>query len=127
MADASTVKIPRAPKGLSAEGKALWKTMHQEFDFTGEPQKLAILEQACRVLDTITKLEEEAESGPLTVRGSQGQQVINPLVAEARFQRGLLAQLMTKLGLPDADPEKAEKQMKRSDAARKAAQARWHG
>ena len=121
-----TVTIPRAPKGLEVEGRKLWRAMHTEFNFTGEPQKLAILEQACRVMDTITKLEDAAATQPLTVRGSMGQDTINPLVAEARVQRGTLVTLMSKLGLPDAGPEKADKQLKRSDAGKTGAQARWN-
>jgi hypothetical protein len=81
-----------------------------------------ILAQACRVADIAAELDEAADQAPLTVRGSQNQPVINPLIAEARFQRGLLAQLIGRLGLPDTEEEQAEQaeslSRKRADAGR---------
>lgn len=56
--------------------------------------KLEILAHACRVSDTVAGLERAAAKEPLTVRGSAGQKVIQPLISEIRFQRGLLAQLL---------------------------------
>ena len=53
--------------------------------------------------DIIAELDEHAAEAPLTVKGSQGQPVIQPTLAEARFQRALLAQLLGRLGLPDND------------------------
>ncbi|MHC6213874.1 hypothetical protein [Rhodococcus ruber] len=116
---------PRMPRGLGTEGQKLWRTILEEFDMDNEPGKLRVLQDACRVADTIAELEAGLRGQPLTVKGSQGQSVIHPLIAEARYQRGLLAQLLSKLGLPDADPEVAEQQKRRSEAGRKAAQARW--
>jgi hypothetical protein len=52
---------------------------------------------ACRVSDLIAELERAAAKEPLTVRGSAGQKVIQPLISEIRFQRGLLARLLARL------------------------------
>lgn len=95
--------IPRAPRGLQREGKALWRDTHSTFDFADEPHKVQILAQACRVADVIAEMDEAAAEAPLTVKGSMGQPVISPFIAEARAQRALQAQLLGRLGLPDTD------------------------
>lgn len=87
----------RSPAGLQAAGKRLWRTVTAEFDLEAEPHKLQILAQACRVTDVIADLDEAADEAPLTVKGSMGQQVISPFIAEARAQRSLLAQLLARL------------------------------
>lgn len=92
----------RAPTGLRAGGKKLWRQVNDEFDLDNEPHKQAILAQACKVIDIITELDEAADEAPLTVRGSQQQPVINPLIAEARAQKSLLAQLLARLNFEDA-------------------------
>jgi hypothetical protein len=79
--------------------------MHETFDFDEEPHKVQILLQTCRVADVIAELDDAADDAPLTVKGSQGQQVISPFIAEARAQRALLAQLLARLALPDTDEE----------------------
>jgi hypothetical protein len=68
-------------------------------------------------------LRDAMTSEPLTVRGSQGQQVIHPIIGELRLHRATLASLLKQLGLPD-DQESADAHP-RSVAARAAAQARW--
>ena len=117
--------IPRAPTGLAKAGKDLWKSMHAVFDFEDEPDKLAILEQACRTRDEIDRLEAAMEGQPYTVLGSAKQVQVHPLVSEARFQRKTLAELLSRLGLPDnGDPE--DPRARRSAAGRTAARARWN-
>ena len=113
----------RSPAGLDKAGKALWKSVHDVFDFTEEPAKVQILAQACRVADIVAELDEAADEAPLTVKGSMGQQVISPFIAEARAQRALLAQLLGRLGLPDTDEEAAEKAEKLSQTRQKAAKS----
>jgi hypothetical protein len=113
----------RAPTGLDAAGKRLWKSITDVFDFTEEPGKVQLLAQACRVADIVAELDEAADMAPLTVKGSMGQQVISPFIAEARVQRGLLAQLLGRLGLPDTDEAIAEKAEKLSQTRRKAAKS----
>jgi hypothetical protein len=117
----------RQPAGLDAAGKRLWKSVVDVFDLTDEPHKVQVLTQACRVADIIAELDEHAAEAPLTVKGSQGQPVIQPTLSEARFQRALLAQLLGRLGLPDNDADEAEVERKarRSAAGRTAAKARW--
>jgi len=77
----------RSPAGLGETGKKLWRSIHEVFDFSEEPGKVHLLTQACRVADIIAELDDAAHEAPLTVRGSQGQPVTSPFIAEARVQR----------------------------------------
>ena len=67
------------------------------------------------------------EGQPYTVLGAAKQPVVNPLVSEARFQRALLAQLISRLGLPDNAPDEGVDELaeRRRAAGRIAAKARW--
>lgn len=87
----------RVPAGLQKNGKALWRRITAEFDLKSDPDKAELLFQACKTADQIAELDEEAAVAPLTVKGSMGQPVISPFIAEARVQRGLLAQLLSRM------------------------------
>jgi hypothetical protein len=100
----------------------LWRSTLDVFDFTDEPHKVQILTQACRVADVIAELDEAADAAPLTVMGSTRQQVISPLIAEARAQPALLAQLLAGLALPDTDKESEAKAERLSRTRRRAAE-----
>jgi hypothetical protein len=113
----------RKPAGLGTAGTKLWKSVVEVFDFTEEPGKVQILGQACRVADIVAELDEAADQAPLTVKGSMGQQVISPFIAEARAQRALLAQLLGRLDLPDTDEERDAKAAKLSRTRSKAAKS----
>jgi hypothetical protein len=91
------------------------------FDFAEEPHKVQILTQACRVEDVLAELDEAAHEAPLTVKGSMGQQVISPFIAEARAQRALQAQLLGRLDLPDTDEESEAKAERLSRTRRRSA------
>jgi len=114
------------PNNLGSAGTALWSAMTEEFDFTGEPGKIAILERACRVTDQIARLEEATATEPMTAKGSMGQLVIHPFIQEIRQQTSTLNALIKSLGLPDTDEEAASKARSRHRAATKAANARWN-
>ena len=94
------------------------------FRLLGGAWKGRLLTQARRVADIIAELDDAADEAPLTVKGSQGQPVISPFIAEARVQRALQAQLLGRLGLPDNDEDEDEAS-RRSRAGRTAAKARW--
>ncbi len=42
--------IPRAPTGLLARGKQLWRDLHAVYDFADAPKKTAIPEEAAAPL-----------------------------------------------------------------------------
>jgi hypothetical protein len=124
---ATAPSIPRAPRGLDKAGKELWKSVHAVFDFEDEPGRVAILEQACRTRDEIARLEAAMEGEPYTVLGSARQVQVHPLVSEARFQRKTLAELLSRLGLPDNDDDdEADYRARRRAAGRTGARARWN-
>jgi hypothetical protein len=95
----------RTPAGLQAEGRSLWRRITSEFDLKGDPDKAELLKQACKTADQIAELDEAAAEAPLTVKGSMGQPVISPFIAEARVQRGLLAQLLARMNFADASDD----------------------
>lgn len=92
----------RCPAGLQSAGRKLWRSITAEFDIERDPDKAEILAQACRVADQIAELDEAAAEAPLIVKGSMGQPVISPFIAEARAQRALLAQLLARMNFEEA-------------------------
>lgn len=108
-----------APQKLGRAGKRFWAEITEKYQLRTD--ELRILEDACREMDLIDRLEAELENEDTIVHGSQGQPVINPMIPEQRQHRATLASLLRQLKLPDANstPEA------RSTAARAAANARW--
>jgi len=114
------------PEDLGEAGIQLWEDITEVFDFSDEPHRLAILHRACKVADTIHKLDEAAAEAPLMELGSMKQKVISPLIAESRAQTALLNQLISSLKLPASTEEQLAEAEKRSQSARHAAVVR-HG
>lgn len=111
---------PRAPAGLSRRGKGLWRDVVGIYDL--RPDEIRMLEDACRTADLVEQMTAALKNASLTVCGSQGQPVINPLVQEIRQHRQVMRSLLIALKLPTEDDRDGAA---RSDAARKAAHARW--
>jgi hypothetical protein len=107
------------PSGLGQAGGLLWADISSKYSLRAD--ELRVLEDAAREADLIATLDAGMAGQDLLVRGSQGQQVINPLISELRQHRGTLASLLRQLKLPD-ESVSAEA---RSTAARAAANARW--
>jgi len=85
--------------------------------------ELILLEATARTLDTVVALEAELAGQSLLTTGSMGQQRENPLLSEARQQRGALARLVRQLALPD--PDELAPATARSAAGRALARQRW--
>lgn len=117
------VSKPSMPRDLERAGRKLWRDIARSGKYELRPDELRVLEDACREADLIDDLAQEAKGAPKMVRGSQGQDVINPLISELRQHRATLKSLLGALQLPDDDDVFGES--RRSVAARKAAQARW--
>lgn len=114
-----------APKGIGPSGRALWNSIAKIYDL--RPDEKRILTDACREADLIAQMDTDYKKSTLMVKGSMGQPVVNPLVAELRQHRGVLARLLAQLKLPDQDPAESngEATPTRSTNARAAANARW--
>ena len=116
----TTSTKPRAPAGLGAKGRTFWRAALGQYTFRLD--ELVTLEQACRELDLIGRMEKRiAEAKSLITAGSMGQDAPHALLGEIRQHRALLNQLLKALGMVDAAAEAAH----RSTQARAAAQARW--
>ena len=87
------------PKGLGTKGRRLWKETTANYELRAD--ELDTLEDICREADLIVKLEEGLEGEPLLLRGSQGQDVVNPLISELRQHRATKKALWASLKLPD--------------------------
>jgi hypothetical protein len=127
-------KRPRKPPNLCTAGGKLWDQITDpETGWDLRPDELRLLEDACRTADTIDVLEKALKTAQLTVKGSMGQIVAHPLLTEVRQHRGVLASLLGKLKLTDLDESSpvgdqgdgTVTPFTRSQAARKAANARW--
>lgn len=111
----------KAPEKLGAKARALWADVTGKYDLRSD--ELRVLEDACREIDLVERIESELRDGDLVVRGSQGQPVASPLVQEVRQHRAVLARLLGSLKLPDDEGGAGEGSQ--SAAARSAAAARW--
>ena len=111
---------PAAPSKLGAKAKRLWTEITGSYELRVD--ELRILEDACREIDIVERLEDEFRTEDTMVKGSMGQLVASPLLQELRQHRAVLARLLGMLKLPDEDGRAQESV---SNAARKAANARW--
>ena len=89
---------PKAPVGLAAAGRKLWRDMHDGVTF--EASELARLEQACFELDLIRRLQAEIDGADLIAFGSMRQPVAHPMSAELRQHRAIFASLLVGLKIP---------------------------
>lgn len=115
----------RTPSGLGEDGLELWTDITGEYELRFD--ELRILETACREWDLMcgmdAQLNSELDAGNWSVRGSMGQDVAHPLLAEIARHRALFARLVSQLKLPDEGA--VDSPQSRSDAARAMAHARW--
>ena len=110
----------KAPTGLGSEGIALWDSVTKKYALRVD--ELSVLRSACKVADMIGMFEQaHADLGaPMLARGSMGQDVIHPLIAEQAKHHAALAAILAKLKLPDDADDTGKSNQQRS-----AAQTRW--
>ena len=100
-----TERAPNAPAGLTVRGRGrrLWREMHAEFDFSTDPHRLILLEDLCRTVDLIDRLQEKIDElgDDIRVTGSMKQPVSAPEFAEIRSQRTVAASLIKALAIPE--------------------------
>lgn len=114
---------PRAPRGLGSAGKRMWRGTFAERDDGARlelrPDELVLLVEACRLADDVETLRGELVGASLTVPGSQGQDVVNPLRSELHRTSTRLESILKTLALPDDEGRSV------SQAGRSLAGARW--
>lgn len=108
----------------SGDARKLWRETTKAYDLAAH-EKL-ILKGACVALDQIALLEAELVGASLTARGSMGQEVANPLLAEVRAQQAAFDRAIKQLALPEEGASAGDRgSSSRSVSARDAAAARW--
>jgi hypothetical protein len=99
--------IREGPDDLGSDGTALWDEIAGNEIYVFRPDEYRLLVLASRQLDVITQLRAAfAENPDYIVKGSTGQPVVNPLIAEIRQASAAFASLMRQLGIPH-DEERA--------------------
>lgn len=91
---------PEPPAGLGDRGRAYWRTVLGDFDL--DSPDLAVLEQACRLLDRISALDAVVDDEGVMSRSAQGPRV-HPALVESRQARLALVKVVKSLGLPAED------------------------
>lgn len=126
-----SARKPRLPAEIGPAGAELWRRMVRQYTFS--EAELELLKQACRALDDLERLQNEALKGVL-VAGPRGGQRLNPAIPELRQQRAAYASLIARLKIPGGEDEidedvgpPQESHAKRSarEHASHAANARW--
>ncbi|GAA4123294.1 hypothetical protein GCM10022215_29850 [Nocardioides fonticola] len=116
---------PKAPTGLRPAGRKLWNDVVAKY--TLRVDELAVLARAAKTADRLAELEKaHADLGrPFLTRGSMGQDVIHPLIAEIRNHEAHLSTQLAKLKLPDMPAAGETGGTGRRNQQRDAAQSRW--
>lgn len=104
-----TTEQPKPPRGLGTHGRRLWREMVA--DAAQDCLELVAVERfqlfsACKLVDEAASLEAAMKDAPKLVGGSLGQDVINPLISEARQLRMAANQTLARLKLdpPESSP-----------------------
>lgn len=117
----------RMPTGLIKDGKGqrLWRELTAKWEFTEAEYRL--LESACYTADRITR-ERRAIGDQLTVKGSQGQVVAHPLLAQLRADEEHLAKLLGRIDMPEPEEDakgNSDGNGERASRMREVANSRW--
>jgi phage terminase small subunit len=132
----SATKPAACPAALNTEGRKLWRSIARQWaddELIPDARERRLLEDACHEADMLAVLAAELATalaeGRMLVKGSMGQPVANPLVAETRRSRAQIAALLLKLGLdqPRAEERSPVAGMTAAEAGRRGGLARRHG
>ena len=95
-------RVARAPAGLRASGRALWKAVLTDFELTEHEE--TVLREACRTADALDDLQALLDHDGLMSESSQGARV-HPALVELRQQRIAFARLLTALRIPSGEAD----------------------
>lgn len=123
------------PSGLGSAGADLWRRIDAQAVEDGIvllATEREWLRLACQEADLLAVIEQHLAAalgdGELTTKGSMGQKVIHPLVAEVGKVRTRIANLLARLSFPDPEGEaKAVGHKWSGSTAREAALKRHYG
>jgi hypothetical protein len=107
------------PTGLGAAGRGLWRQVMTGFEL--DPAEMATLEQACRTVDLLGRIDVEL-SADVTAEGSMGQVRAHPLLRSRTELCTLLDAQLRSLCLPVGDESEGRY---RPLSARATAVRRW--
>ncbi|WP_197495203.1 P27 family phage terminase small subunit [Mycobacterium kyorinense] len=117
----TTPKPPRAPKGLKARGKALFREITSIYVL--DPGELVLLRELCRTVDRIDTIDHELARDGLTVVGSRGQLPrAHPLLYALAEAQKAVSRLVAELALPLPGEQVGRR---RSPQQKAAAHSRW--
>lgn len=104
------MKIPKAPVGLDARGRRLWRESLAQWSLS--PAHLALLEEACRIADRLELLDSIIRAAAGGVNDDEGESGdLRWWLAESRQQSGALKTLLAeirKAATVTAEPVKRE-------------------
>ena len=89
----------RPPQGLGARGRALWRGVLAGYELNAA--ELEVVRELCAATDELSRLSTAVAHAPATSKGSRGQLVAHPLLAEVRAHREIIRRLTKQLNLPD--------------------------
>lgn len=92
-------KKDEPPEGLGERGCAFWSALTEVLEFA--PQETEVLIEACRTLDRIDDLTRVIDDDGTVIKGSMGQRVLHPAVAEVRQLQASFVRLTAALNLPE--------------------------
>lgn len=94
------------PDLLEGAGLALWRKLIDECEFDPHEEVLAV--ELCRTVTLCEALHQRLLDDGLVVEGQRGAKV-NPLAAELRQQRIIVARLVASLAIPALDGDEPPK------------------
>jgi P27 family predicted phage terminase small subunit len=97
------MKVAKAPNGLGAQGKRLWKKILSEYELT-ESHDLARLEMACRTLDNLHDAEDRVRRDGMFTENRYGNIVEHPAVKSIKDFRLLFVKIIRELSLDIVQP-----------------------
>jgi hypothetical protein len=102
------VSIPRAPEGLQAAGRKLWRAVHAENEL--EPHEAVGLLQACRLADACDDLAAVVAAEGRIAQDHLGNARVHPAAVELRQCQTALFRAIASLRIPFAKEDEARPQ-----------------